>query len=660
MSIISEKNRSHEEEIKRKLKLKEVMSQIKILKPEKDDVSKAEPILKVKDNIDKTITEMYRLSRLELKPIVGTEGVRLTPREPKREISVKSIEHTIIPNRVKELKIDLKPKIPKIEVKQPEVLKLDRIITREITIEELQLSPKRLRETSSDVRTISPVGFIIKRSMPPMSLTSKKLKKVPLDEKGLVEKEGERIIIEEREIVAPKAEEPSKLFVEEEIFIPPFIRELSIVAKNAIMDTPICVVLPKRSDDSFINSVAIITREIYRIVKGGKPGSRWISEGLKEEIERYLRAEDMIFIIDDSKSILLPEFNKILFAREFLEKVNIELLIDRLREFFSQHLGFLIFHVNERWASKFAELLREKAWIYVKKENIIKVPSPNWPPQVKKELAKILWDFVEGEGDTFDEIFADSEEKFLKELRYIDKDLIFHWIKEDKSAGEEHENMKAIVVECLAKELGAKNRDEIIQMLKDNVIETECELDSGRRADICIKKFGIDRYIEIETFYGTGDPIRKLDKETLSKYIEKKDVRIDIVLLTGIQMLLYAKELIRLAKLYEREHGLRVGFYIPNIRERRLISLEQVLSELKKIFNFYKPAKGLTKEDIEQLWNKFSEALRQHDIDPEQEDFRKIFETALDYSKSYEENLYYIMKEAENEIKSLKKIKENN
>jgi hypothetical protein len=636
------------------------MSHIKILKPEKDDVSKAEPILKVKDNIDKTITEIYRLSRLELKPIVGTEGVRLTPREPKREISVKSIEHIIIPNRVKELKIDLKPKIPKIEVKQPEVLKLDRIITREITIEELQLSPKRLRETFSDVRTISPAGFVIKRSMFPMSLTPKKLKEVPLDEKGLVEKEGERIIIEERQIVAPKAEEPSKLFVEEEIFIPPFLRELSIVAKNAIMDTPICIVLPKRSDDSFINSVAIITREIYRIVKGGKPGSRWISEGLKEEIERYLRAEDMIFIIDDSKSKLLPEFNKIVIAGEEKVNVNIELLIDRLREFFSQHLGFLIFHVNERWASKFAELLREKAWIYVKKENIIKVPSPNWPPQVKKELAKILWDFVEGEGDTFDEIFADSEEKFLKELREIDKDLIFHWIKEDKSAGEEHENMKAIIVECLAKELGAKNRDEIIQMLKDNVIETECELGSGRRADICIKKFGIDRYIEIETFYGTGDPVRKLDKETLSKYIGKKDVRIDIVLLTGIQMLLYAKELIRLAKLYEKEHGLRVGFYIPNIRERRLISLEQVLSELKKIFNFYKPAKGLTKEDIEQLWNKFSEALRQHGIDPEQEYFKKIFETALDYSESYEENLYYIMKEAENEIKSLKKIKENN
>jgi hypothetical protein len=636
------------------------MSHIKILKPEKDDVSKAEPILKVKDNIDKTITEIYRLSRLELKPIVGTEGVRLTPREPKREISVKSIEHIIIPNRVKELKIDLKPKIPKIEVKQPEVLKLDRIITREITIEELQLSPKRLRETFSDVRTISPAGFVIKRSMFPMSLTPKKLKEVPLDEKGLVEKEGERIIIEERQIVAPKAEEPSKLFVEEEIFIPPFLRELSIVAKNAIMDTPICIVLPKRSDDSFINSVAIITREIYRIVKGGKPGSRWISEGLKEEIERYLRAEDMIFIIDDSKSKLLPEFNKIVIAGEEKVNVNIELLIDRLREFFSQHLGFLIFHVNERWASKFAELLREKAWIYVKKENVIKVPSPNWPPQVKKELAKILWDFVEGEGDTFDEIFADSEEKFLKELREIDKDLIFHWIKEDKSAGEEHENMKAIIVECLAKELGAKNRDEIIQMLKDNVIETECELGSGRRADICIKKFGIDRYIEIETFYGTGDPVRKLDKETLSKYIGKKDVRIDIVLLTGIQMLLYAKELIRLAKLYEKEHGLRVGFYIPNIRERRLISLEQVLSELKKIFNFYKPAKGLTKEDIEQLWNKFSEALRQHGIDPEQEYFKKIFETALDYSESYEENLYYIMKEAENEIKSLKKIKENN
>jgi hypothetical protein len=50
----------------------------------------------------------------------------------------------------------------------------------------------------------------------------------------------------------------------------------------------------------------------------------------------------------------------------------------------------VIFHVNERWANTFSRLLREKAGIYVKERNIIKIPSLDWPIEVKETLAKVL------------------------------------------------------------------------------------------------------------------------------------------------------------------------------------------------------------------------------------------------------------------------------
>jgi len=61
--------------------------------------------------------------------------------------------------------------------------------------------------------------------------------------------------------------------------------------------------------------------------------------------------------------------------------------------------------------------------------------------------------------------------------------------------------MKIIVIEILAKELGARSKEDVVRMLKEGVIETECDLGNGRRADICVRRN--QRFVEIETFYGT-------------------------------------------------------------------------------------------------------------------------------------------------------------
>jgi hypothetical protein len=407
------------------------------------------------------------------------------------------------------------------------------------------------------------------------------------------------------------------------------------------MGRPICIVLSKKVNDSFAHSVALVCREIYRIVKGGKPEPRWISEGLKDEIERHLRAEGMIFVVDDSKCEFLPDFGKIRSGMELLEKVDMDVVLDRLREFFSQEFGFIIFHVNERWVSQFAKILEEKIGAYA---DIIYVSPSNWQSQVKVVVARVCWGFMECEGQTFDEIFGRCEKEFFEELGKASEDVkLTHLIEEDENAGNEHESMKIMVVECLAKELGATNKDVVIRILKKKVIRTEHKLSDGGRVDVYLNTPSIQKFVEIETFYGRGDPVKRLDKDTLSKYKERSVGRVDIVLLTGVQALLYARRLIELANIYRKEYGLRVNFYLSNVRERKLVPLRDVFHMVKDAIGPSKPVEELTADDVGSLWSEFSQALRECGVDPEK--CKRLFNLMLDRSKPYQDNLSRMLEE---------------
>jgi len=519
----------------------------------------------------------------------------------------------------------LRPKTPSIEIHVPKTSEPGGVGVRVRPPLEERLkvpikTPEQLESAAIRIPIARPPSSIAKPASPVVP--------EPIEKKLIIDgaREFSKTIIEE----SPEVRE-------EEVFVPPLFEELR---RTTLIGRPVCIVLPKRAYDSFVKSVAIICREIYRIVKGGKPEPRWISEGLKDEIERYLKAEGMVFVVDDSECKLLPNFRKILSAAEFLEKVNKSMILDRVREFFSQGFGFIIFHISERWASQFANMLEKE----VPNANIIKVPSPSWQPKVKAVLATVCWGFIEEEGQTFDEIFGRCEEKFFRELKEASEDVMLtHWIKEDESAGYEHEGMKVIVVECLAKELGAVSKDDVVRMLKERIIETEHEISGGGRADIYLDAPSVQRFVEIETFYGREDPIKRLDKDTLSKYIGRGIGRVDVVLLTGIQALLYAGRLIELANVYSKEHGLKVNFYLPNIRERRLVPLREVFRMLKDAIGPLKPVEELTEDDVKRLWSEFSQALREYRMDPHE--YEGLFKVMLDKSKSYKDNLSYMLEE---------------
>jgi hypothetical protein len=171
-------------------------------------------------------------------------------------------------------------------------------------------------------------------------------------------------------------------------------------------------------------------------------------------------------------------------------------------------------------------------------------------------------------------MFREAEGKFFEELSRIGRNIaIRHWVELDPSASEEHESMKVFAAECLARELGCRSESEIEEALKSGLVKTEHEFGGGR-ADIYVPSQ--QRFVEVETFYGTGNPLDKLDKVTLRKYINWAK-RVDIVILNGLLAILYARGLAELARIYREHHGLTVNFYVPNFRERKLVPLKEIL-----------------------------------------------------------------------------------
>jgi len=341
-------------------------------------------------------------------------------------------------------------------------------------------------------------------------------------------------------------------------------------------DRPMCLILPKRDDESYVYSLALICRELYRIVKGGKPEPTWLSEDSKREIEENTKAGNRVFIIDDAKGELLPKFDKITNASDLYLRVKESKLFDRLSELFSQGYGFIIFHIPKRWFNEFTNLLKQQIGYLI--PQIIPLNPEIMLPEEKRSLAKICWGFVDVNEGTFDEILGNAEKNYYELLNKRNQDIeLKHYIEGDENAGFEHEALKLIAVKALAKELGAKDNKDVIELLKQGKIKTEEEFSKDFRTDIYIPEQ--NRYIEIETFYGTGDPIsKKLDKETLNKY-KGMHVNVDIVLL-GLHLLLYAKDLFKLKKIY-KEYNIKVNFYTIDVKEERLVSIKEIRDMLK-------------------------------------------------------------------------------
>ncbi|MHA1631202.1 MAG: hypothetical protein ACTSXC_00030, partial [Candidatus Freyarchaeota archaeon] len=348
MSVLSkeeEKSKLKEKRLKEKLKSKPKFPREESFKLKRVSIS---GITMLKPETDIATVLGRNLKRWGLSPPkmspkpVATEVWKPTPKRIKRQVDItlKPTVTKIDAQKAKEVNMETRPKIPKIEVKKLKIPKLEPVeISKKLSTSTIQ--PPKVEVKAALVKQLTRIesGPVTKIVYMPPRIASKSVLQTPR-------------VVEREELIGLEAEEERTA---EEFVDPGFLKTLGGVAKP--LGRPICIILPKTASDSYVYSVALICREIYRIVKGGYPEPRWLSKGSKEEIERWMKAMDTIFIIDDSKCEMLPVFNKVKSASELHEKIRKSKLFDRLRELFSQGYGFIIFHIGEKFKNEFMRML---------------------------------------------------------------------------------------------------------------------------------------------------------------------------------------------------------------------------------------------------------------------------------------------------------------
>jgi hypothetical protein len=269
-------------------------------------------------------------------------------------------------------------------------------------------------------------------------------------------------------------------------------------------------------------------REVYREITGKFPEIvfRAVGVNLPHSIPSLPSKEGEL---EKSKTIATSEAQLDFEVKETLEDIKIAKRIEVV--WFKDSV-----EINNFWnviQSKLKHSLLDELGflILVGKKAVICQPYAN--------VFRLILPFEEGKEIKREEFYISSADShFLSLLQGREKLLerfvsIYNtFIKRDVEAGEigdvEQYKYKVCVARYILTEyFGLKNLEEFINFFKSELkssdkqnFDTEKAIGtSGKRCDIWFKKEGKEYWIEIETFIGTGEPLKKID-EDVEKYKE--------------------------------------------------------------------------------------------------------------------------------------------
>lgn len=335
---------------------------------------------------------------------------------------------------------------------------------------------------------------------------------------------------------------------------------------------PIVICLEEPEGHSFIGALRTICMRIYREKKGGKPKPVIFSdaEELKKEI-RWMKAEDKIFSAQLSKE----EWNH-------LEKRDVERIINRIEQLFSQHFGFIIFNTP---------------FLYFQEHHRVKVIMLK-PRDLDTELARIIsqiaWGFVKTEENgTFDYIFESARDKFEKALKSISKERRGIYVDATKpnegNESEEHLWIKWFLVKYLTQKLIEEGqlspKPNLLQIKGKIKTEKDTKEENDEiSADI---KVGTEVY-EVETLFSEdceGKIARNKITHTIEKYESKNVSRINIVLdnLTFIRHFKDLRDIKHNYKDWQKNHRKEIEFYTLDVEKWALVDIDKVAKKINEI-----------------------------------------------------------------------------
>jgi hypothetical protein len=342
------------------------------------------------------------------------------------------------------------------------------------------------------------------------------------------------------------------------------LRDLAASAAEYIGE-PVAVILPEgRSHLWYL--FWVVCRELYREARGSYPEPVVIlpEPGKEQDCRAMLELWLRLYGSLSGKVVVLSE--------KCLSETS-ELLRRRLREAFSQGLGFLIVLAND--VPRAEELLRRLSSPYVPKVISLREVPPE--DQVLERLVKVVrccfgLPLVKLPLRQLDAVVAEADRAyrdFVRELLQGEHAaLVGRDVGERES--EDHVAMKALVVKVL--------RESGVEPEKVYCTHSVC----GNVADIYVSERGLA--VECETLLGAAPAPHLKVLESVRKCRDCQEVKEVWIVLRNWSATIHLGDLIRLESMLRRElRGKEVKFFIPDVYSKTLRALDDVASELREL-----------------------------------------------------------------------------
>ena len=358
-------------------------------------------------------------------------------------------------------------------------------------------------------------------------------------------------------------------------------RFFNAALSRMIMDRPFLILARKPQDKMFdyVEFLKRLLRELYRVYVGGLP-SPFDLQTTFEEVKLDVKAGKHIYVIDVDE----------VFQGE-IKGDAVKYITDRLRELYSQGLGFLVFYGSKESLDNIKSLRIGNTPLWYRTipggrffgKVLQPVEISVWEDPKTYNLANLVWGKVLDFEHIEENVDLDSyaimlEEEFYRRIMELASDPNI-MIKvepskrdEEKLGGETllHYGIKAFVVKYLVEH----------ESISDHNIFTEYEI-SDIVTDVFVKhpEYG-DLAIEVETLYGTALPLLKLRKTIDSRL--SKGLKLWIVI-PNMQFILFLRDLAKLRGIYRKKYLDSIEFFTLDIYSQKLIPFPEIIEKLRQL-----------------------------------------------------------------------------
>ncbi len=385
--------------------------------------------------------------------------------------------------------------------------------------------------------------------------------------------------------------------IEQEDVIEYFLKTMLPLSKM-VMDRPFLILAEKPQNKMFdyIELLKRLLRELYRVYVGGLPSPTDLRTDF-EEVKLDVRAGKHIYVIDVDE----------VFGEEAKDKEYVKYVIDRLRELYSQSLGFLVLYGSKNILEKIKEILWSK-YVSIDFPKIKFLGKIQQPIEISVQedhkiykLVNLLWGRVLNFEEVSENIDLDSysvmlEDEFYRKIRdlALSPETV---IKVEPSKRDEeglggesllHYGIKAFAVKYLIEH----------EEIPEYNVFTEHEV-----GDIIVDVFTKhpvhgDLAIEVETLYGTVLPLLKLRKTIESRL--SKGLKLWIII-PNPQFMLFIRDIARLRSIYRKKYLDSIEFFVLDVYSKKLVPFSEFVKRVKTLLEKGISNKQLDLTDLKKL-----------------------------------------------------------